>query len=149
MARLAASSAGGQRRASQKRGHLGKFTSQEPAGSQVRVQSSEYIFKDLAGSKKPDPRISALTETLVVVFAAARGGAKYHHSGAKDAMALKSLISSADEEEIAKRWAQGLRGSGYNSCSTFAELRSKWNNLATVKTDYSPRSPEEQGLKML
>ena len=84
----------------------------------------------LAGKKPPaDPRLLPLTTVLVADYAAIRFGT-YKHGGAKDALALKALLPIATDEEIRARWQQGLRATGWVSCSTFAQLGSKWNDLA-------------------
>ena len=84
-------------------------------------------------AKKPatpaDVRLMPLTIRLASVFEIERG-AKYHHGGAKDAVALKALLPVADDDEILSRWRKGLRATGWASCSTIAQLGSKWNDLA-------------------
>lgn len=84
----------------------------------------------LAGKKPPaDPRLGPLQSRLIDAYAQERG-APYKHGGAKDILALKALLPVATDAEIADRWRVGLRASGWASCSTFAQLGSKWNDLA-------------------
>lgn len=91
--------------------------------------------KKLAGKKPPaDPRLTPLTVRLVAEYATIRN-ATYKHGGAKDASALKALLPVATDDEISRRWIQGLRAAGWASCSTFAQLAAKWNDLA------APASP--------
>lgn len=54
----------------------------------------------------------------------------YRHGGAKDALGLKALLPIASDEEIRARWRKGLCATGWASCSTLAQLGSKWNDLA-------------------
>ena len=70
-----------------------------------------------------------MTEALVDAYAHIRGSA-YSHGGAKDAQALKRLLPLAQDAEISRRWAHGLRATGWASCSTIAQLAAKWNDLA-------------------
>lgn len=73
-------------------------------------------------------RLSLLTTRLTGIYAATRGCA-YSHGGAKDASGLRRLLSIATDDEIARTWEDGLRASGWASCSTLAQLASKWNDL--------------------
>jgi hypothetical protein len=81
-------------------------------------------------SPKPPTHLKALEGVLVSSFERIRC-AKYKHGGAKDTLALKSLMAVAADEEIAGEWERALalpRGD-WLSCSTFAQLGSKWNDL--------------------
>lgn len=112
-----------------------RLSSGSPSGSPPALAASSQQptatkAKALAGLKPPaDPRLRPLTETLVSVYDAVRR-TKYRHSGPKDAQALKSLLSVADDAEILGRWRIGLTATGWASCSTFAQLAAKWNDLA-------------------
>ena len=106
--------------------------------------------KSIAGKKPPaDPRLGPLQSWLIDVYAQERK-APYKHGGAKDVMALKALLPLATDAEISDRWRFGLRATGWASCSTFAQLGSKWNDLgAPVPTRAGglmlPVVPSEQG----
>lgn len=89
-----------------------------------------------SAAKKPAAgvasRLQDLREALEADYAAVREGARYKHGGAKDTQALKELLPVAADEEIRGRWCHGLRApsTAWASCSTFAQLGSKWNDLA-------------------
>jgi hypothetical protein len=75
-------------------------------------------------------------DALVAAFHEARGG-RYLWSGAKDSEALKRVLAlDVPIPEIVKRWKSGLRGSGWASCSTVAQLAAKWNDLTPRTDDY-------------
>lgn len=57
-------------------------------------------------------------------------GAPYHWHGAKDGVALATLLKANTLEEVRERWRKGLRATGWASCRTVAQLASKWNDLA-------------------
>ncbi len=58
-------------------------------------------------------------------------GEKYVHGGAKDTLAVKRLLKIATAAEVIARWRHALAlGSKWPGCSTFAQLASKWNDLA-------------------
>lgn len=87
----------------------------------------------------PAPRLKPLTDLLAVDYARRRDGDLYKHGGAKDALALKALLPIATDEEIRDRWRKGLDSVGWASCSTIAQLGSKWNDLA------APTGPPGKG----
>lgn len=62
-------------------------------------------------------------------------GSPYAFGGAKDGASLAYLLTVADMEEISRRWRLGLKASteDWASCRTIAQLRHKWNDLATAK----------------
>jgi hypothetical protein len=75
-------------------------------------------------------RISGLTTLMAGVYQDVRGE-KYAHGGAKDTKALGRLVKLADNAEILRRWRRALDlGAKWPGCSTFAQLASKWNDLA-------------------
>lgn len=118
--------------------------------TETETETHTEKTKSIAGKKPPaDPRLLPLTTVLVADYAAIRFGT-YKHGGAKDALALKALLPIATDDEIRARWRQGLRATGWASCSTFAQLGSKWNDLgAPVPTRAGgltlPVVPSEQG----
>lgn len=106
----------------------------------VTLQTSQTPQTETtAGAKRPEPaapvakpaspRLKPLSEALVADYLAVRG-CDYRHQGAKDAQALKSLLPVATDEEVRARWRRGLAATGWASCSTLAQLASKWNDLA-------------------
>jgi len=101
-----------------------------PALSSSIQHPTSTKAKALAGKKPPaDPRLTPLTNTLVNIYAVRRNGDKYRHAGPADAQALKSLLPVATDAQISDRWRVGLDATGWASCSTFAQLASKWNDL--------------------
>ena len=70
-----------------------------------------------------------MTGRLAAVYGQERGAA-YKHGGPKDTLAIKALLPVATDDEIVAKWRMGLRATGWASCSTFAQLGSKWNDLA-------------------
>lgn len=98
--------------------------------TEKKTQTETEEKKPLRAQKPPaDPRLATLTVWLVDVYLQERR-ASYKHGGAKDTLALKALLPIATDAEISDRWRAGLRASGWASCSTFAQLGSKWNDLA-------------------
>lgn len=96
----------------------------------LQPSPAQPVPEKTAGEKPPaDPRLRSLQERLEQVYGRARGGARYKHGGAKDTLALKALLPVASDDEIARRFDRGLRATGWASCSTFAQLGSKWNDL--------------------
>ena len=65
-------------------------------------------------------------------------GSKYAWQGAKDGTALAYLLTVASIDEVSRRWRLGLKAPAddWASCRTVAQLRSKWNDLATVKAAF-------------
>lgn len=86
---------------------------------------------DATGAPKETSRLTALTRSLEAEFEGIHR-AKYKHGGGKDTVALKSLLPVATDEEIRKRWRAGLTATGWKHVATFAQLGSKWNDLAGV-----------------
>ncbi len=77
-------------------------------------------------------RHAALTASLVAVFAEVRGG-RYLHSGAKDAAAVKRLMTACpDDAEIARRWRASLVEQGFHRCDSLAQLATpeRFNHFA-------------------
>jgi hypothetical protein len=66
--------------------------------------------------------------------------AKYLFNGDKDGPAVAGLLKVASVEDICARWRVGLEADGddWESISTVAQLRSKWNDLAAKKPKYVP-----------
>lgn len=145
----AASRNGNLKKGSQRRPAVSQLTpsmvpASPPAAAQHHLQlpprlspSTEHRaptdLKDLSRAvvrDQRDMRLKALTDTLAIAYATRREGEKYRHSGAKDTTALKSLLPVATDEQILDRWKVALDSTGWASASTFAELASKWNNLA-------------------
>lgn len=90
-----------------------------------------------AKKEQSDARVTELTKSLVSVFES-KTGHKYHHHGAKDAKALKSLLAHDTPEEIIRRWQVGLSSTGWHRTVTFAQLGQKWNDLGTGKNSTAP-----------
>ena len=87
--------------------------------------------------QQTDPRAKPLTERLVAAYESIHG-AKYLHSGAKDAMALKRLLSISNPEEILKVWVHGLEiPKEFDRVHNFAELAGKWSRLV-AKPAHNP-----------
>jgi hypothetical protein len=97
---------------------------QQPPGSEAGAAVSGYL----------PTRLKALTDALCADFEAIRG-CKYKHGGAKDTIALKSLLAVATEDEIRGEWQEALARprDDWLSCSTFAQLSSKWNDLTAPR----------------
>ncbi len=81
--------------------------------------------------KQPAPRAS---DEICSDFKEAIGEA-YAWNGAKDGVALAALMKFTTLEEIRERWRKGLRETGWLHTATVAQLRSKWNDLATGRQD--------------
>jgi hypothetical protein len=96
------------------------------------AQPSPAQPKNTAAAEKPQPRLRPLQEWLEQIYASSPGRGRYKHGGAKDTLALKALLPVATDEEIARRWGQGLKATGWASCNTFAQLAAKWNDLAAT-----------------
>ena len=62
-------------------------------------------------------------------------GSDYRWQGAKDGVALASLLKTAGIDEVRTRWKRGLAAdaNAWASCRTVAQLASKWNDLANAK----------------
>lgn len=60
-------------------------------------------------------------------------GAPYVWQGSKDGVALAALLKENSIDEVRKRWRAGLQGEGWLLVRTVAQLRQKWNDLATAK----------------
>jgi hypothetical protein len=93
-----------------------------------------------APERRTDARVSPLTAAMASAYEQERGD-KYLHGGAKDATALKRLLSVADGEEIIRRWRLALRDEGFHRCDSFAQLAQSnhWNHYARGTTQ-GPRS---------
>lgn len=65
-------------------------------------------------------------------------GPAYAWQGAKDGTALAHLLTLTTIDEVSRRWRLGLKApaADWASCRTVAQLRSKWNDLATVKAAF-------------
>lgn len=75
-----------------------------------------------------DPRVIPLGLTLEAIFTEVTG-LKYQHGGAKDMLALKRLVTVANDDEIRAAWRRGLTASGFDQVHTYAELAAKSNRL--------------------
>ncbi len=74
--------------------------------------------------------IKELTSRLTAAFSEVRKEA-YLHQGAKDAVALKRILSF-DAAEVERRWRRGLsEADRWLNISTFAQLAQKWNDLGS------------------
>ena len=86
----------------------------------------------LASRKRAAPEPSGFAiarDRLVAVFAEVTGG-KYLWNGAKDAEGLKRVLAlGVPLETIVAKWRAGLRGKGWASARTVAQLAAKWNDL--------------------
>jgi hypothetical protein len=81
------------------------------------------------------------TAALVAIFAQ-EVGAKYGWSGGKDGEALSWCLQQGDVTEVTTRWRRGLRAPpGWLQVRTVAQLRQKWNDLATPTS----RDPDANG----
>jgi hypothetical protein len=60
-------------------------------------------------------------------------GKKYAWNGAKDGAALSWLLKAADLDEVLTRWERGLKATGWRNVATVAQLRMKFNDLATAE----------------
>jgi hypothetical protein len=87
--------------------------------------------------KPPDPRLVALTKQLERDYEAIRHE-PYVSGGVKDSKGLKKILPKASDIEIRRRWVKGIEASGWASCSTLAQLGSKWNDLAAPSGDFDP-----------
>jgi hypothetical protein len=99
--------------------------------------------KTVGKAEKPpsDPRLKPLTEKLADVYENSRG-AKYKHGGAKDALALKSLLPLGTDDEILALWRFGLSLTKWPGVSNLSELASKWNALKGAASPQNSNLPE-------
>jgi hypothetical protein len=102
--------------------------------------------KALSAKKPADPRLKPLTERLVADYEAVRGE-KYKHGGAKDALAIKALLTVSDDGGlISERWRYALESTDqWLRCSTFAQFSAKWNDLASPSEHHQGRYPDING----
>jgi hypothetical protein len=77
--------------------------------------------------KKPAP--ASESDRLMADFQEVIG-TRYQFNGAKDGVALSSLLKTETIDEISARWRRGLVSEGWLGVRTIAQLRSKWNDLA-------------------
>lgn len=78
----------------------------------------------------PPPSARVASDSLCADFRAATGAA-YLWAGEKDGTALAALLRAAPLEEVRARWRRGLAATGWKGVRTVAQLRAKWNDLAT------------------
>ncbi len=90
-------------------------------------------------SKPADPRLAQLRKLLEADYANIRRE-PYKHGGEKDTQGLKGLLPLADDLTIRRRWIQALEipRKDFASCSTFAQLGSKWTHLAAPSGGFDP-----------
>jgi len=81
--------------------------------------------------KKPASQESKRNSDLLAADFKAAVGSEYLWNGAKDGVALAELLKASDIEEVRRRWRIGLKASGWSHVATVAQLRSKWNDLAS------------------
>lgn len=85
------------------------------------------------------PGFKAAQTRLVDAFFEAKG-AKYLWQAAKDSEGLKRILAlGVPLSEIEARWRAGLKGKGWNSCASIAQLAAKWNDLAKEVDPYEAR----------
>lgn len=93
----------------------------------------------LAKPKKSKPtesdetkeRRKSLLAKAAALFSSVRGQ-PYVHQGAKDNVALKSIMAHSDDSEILRRFEAGLRLDRWPRIDSIAQLRSNWNSLAAL-----------------
>lgn len=97
---------------------------------------------------QPAPAREA-SDALVADFQACVGSA-YLWAGAKDGVALAALLKVAPLDEVRARWRRGLAAppDEWASCRTVAQLRAKWNDLATA-TEAKPVPKEHRPSRSL
>jgi hypothetical protein len=143
-----------------------RATSGQPAQDQrnapptANSQQPAVKKKKLAGPAPADPRQSVLVgpgtpamreaaegaewnelvKSLFDAFAAWRG-AKYEASG-KDWTALKALAKAHAPAEILRRWTIGLQARYAARCSTFWDLRDRWNACAQPEAQGGAQGPQ-------
>ncbi len=93
-------------------------------------------------AKKPatpaNPRLESLKKAMVLDYENIRFE-PYKHGGAKDTLALKSLLPLAENDDIRRKWIRSLDEVGWLSCNSFAQLALKWNDLsAPQKQAFDP-----------
>lgn len=141
-----ARSEAGQQRAMGAGRVAGRFTSTAPATTSTApandqqttskrpalTPSTEHRTPVRRSAPAPQaPRESdAMLEDFVAVI-----GSPYAWQGAKDGVAFAELLKLTTLEEIRTRWRRGLQAPSdtWASCRTVAQLRSKWNDLASTK----------------
>lgn len=97
--------------------------------------------KPRSRKEKPvDPRWRPLQEAICLLFLNATGH-RYGWQGAKDSEPLKWLMGQADDEEILRRLKFGLEATGWLHVATVAQLRAKWNDLASAGGAQAPPRP--------
>ena len=97
-----------------------------PAVPSCAVPSRAEPAKKTAPAARVRP-----SDALVAAFKATTGK-DYLWNGAKDGAAYAALLKVATPEEIERRWLLGLKGEGWRHTATIAQLRAKWNDLATA-----------------
>ena len=109
------------------------------SGIREQVSGNSISASGAAAENSPKPKrkipetdFHQTVEALCGAYEAEVGG-KYLFSGAKDAAAVKELLNNFKPEEILERWRKGLRSEGFYRVTSIAELRSKFNGLATQK----------------
>jgi hypothetical protein len=90
--------------------------------------------KKSSGGKKPpaDPRYTKLWDVMLAIHEQVRGF-RYKPTYDKDGPALKAIMAVSDDDDdvMARwRWVLSLPSSKWPSCSTIAQLGSKWNDCA-------------------
>jgi hypothetical protein len=108
-----------------------------PKAHREREERERSENKKPRGRPPADPRIRPLSLRLEEIFLRVRGE-RYSHGGAKDTQALKGMLALASEDEIAARWTVALRAQSWIRCSTFAQLKGKWNDIGNVTPLHKP-----------
>ena len=127
-------------------GNLRRGASRAKAGGVAGAQPGPTRTPSRTPSRGPTPDTRAPTpeskstapasrvrqsDALVAAFKATTGR-DYLWNGAKDGAAYAALLKVATPEEIERRWLLGLKGEGWRHTATIAQLRAKWNDLATA-----------------
>jgi hypothetical protein len=110
-----------------RKGREGKGKEGKGKDQSIVDEKPSTVAKDENQNTSP---IKELTSRLTAAFSEVRKEA-YLHGGAKDAVALKRLLSF-DAAEVERRWRRGLsEADRWLNISTFAQLAQKWNELGS------------------
>lgn len=118
-----------------------------PAVTPSRAVPSRAVPTRLAGAAPADPleggdaTYKALVAALFVLFRTHRG-ADYAPSG-KDWKALAELRATQEGAEIIRRWGIGLQARYAARCSTFWDLRDRWNACAQPEAQGGAQRPAD------
>jgi len=110
-------------------------------GSMVGVvKEPKPAAKKPAASGTP---FSVTQRRLVATYAEVMGG-EYLWQGARDAEGLKRILAlNAPPDTIDEKWRVGLKGKGWASAKTVAQLASKWNDLEVDEYEARWRAARE------